>query len=469
MAEIVVIGGRVAGLCGSLLLARDGHRVRVLERDPAPPPGSPEDAWASWERRGVNQFRLLHYFLPRFRQTLEAELPDLITALDADGALRTNPLLEMPAEFSGGIRPDDDRFTAITGRRPVIEAAIAGVVAAEPGIEVLRGTAVQGLLTGEPELPGVPHVVGVVTDAGEELRADLVVDMSGRRSALPRWLTDLGARPPDEEVADCGFVYYGRHYRSRDGSLPFAFGPPLQPYDSVSLLTLPADNGTWSVALITSAKDPVLRAARDVATWERIIKSYPLVAHWIEGEPMTEIDTVAKIEDRTRRFWRDGFPVATGLVAAADAWACTNPSVGRGASIGLLHAVALRDLLRDVPIQPGVALAEEWEARTAAIPAPLVDDTLAFDRHRLAEIDAQIAGVPYETEDPGWQLGEALRTAAAKDPDLVRAYASIGSLLERGVDVLSKPGIAERAIELASDEPAPGPTRAELVSLVSAS
>ena len=467
MAEIIVIGGGVAGLCGSLLLARDGHRVRLLERDPAPPPESAEEAWAAWERRGVNQFRLLHYFLPRFRQTVEAELPDLVEALDADGALRTNPVFEMPAEFSGGVRPDDDRFTCITGRRPVVEAAIARVVAAEPGIEVLRGTAVQGLLTGEPELPGVPRVVGVVTDAGDELGADLVVDASGRRSALPRWITDLGARPPEEDVADCGFVYFSRHYRSPDGSLPFAFGPPLQPYDSISLLTLPADNGTWSVGVIASGNDPVLRAARDVDTWERIVKSYPLVAHWLDGEPITGVDTIAKIEDRKRTFWRDGFPVATGLVAVADAWACTNPSVGRGASIGLLHAVALRDLLREVPIDSAVALAEAWQDRTSTVVEPLVDDTLAFDRHRLAEIDAQIAGVPYETDDPGWKLGEALRTAAGKDPDLLRAYASIGTLLERGVDVLSKPGIAERAIELASDEPAPGPTRAELVSLVS--
>ena len=468
MADVIVIGGGVAGLCGSLLLARDGHRVRLLERDPAPPPATAADAWASWERRGVNQFRLLHYFLPRFRQTIEAELPDVVAALDADGALRTNPVMAMPAEFNGGVRPDDERFTAITGRRPVVEAAIARVVAAEPGIEVLRGTAVRGLLTGEPEQAGVPHVVGVVTDDGEELAADLVVDASGRRSALPRWLTDLGARAPDEDVADSGFIYYGRHFRSADGSLPFAFGPPLQPYDSISLLMLPADNGTWSVAIISSAADPTLRAARDVETWERIIKSYPLVAHWLDGEPLTGVDVVAKIEDRRRTFWLDGAPVATGLVGVADAWACTNPSVGRGASIGLLHVVELRELLREVPVDAGVDIARGWEERTEAVVAPLVDDTLEFDRHRLAEIDAQIAEVPYETDDPGWKLGEALRTSAARDPDLLRAYAAVGSLLERGVDVLSKPGIAERAIELASDEPAPGPTRAELVALATA-
>ena len=53
-----------------------------------------------------------------------------------------------------------------------------------------------GLRSGASAIAGVPHVTGVVSEAGEELAADLVVDTMGRRSPLPGWLAALGARPP---------------------------------------------------------------------------------------------------------------------------------------------------------------------------------------------------------------------------------------------------------------------------------
>jgi 2-polyprenyl-6-methoxyphenol hydroxylase-like FAD-dependent oxidoreductase len=45
MSRILVLGGGVVGLYTAMLLARQGHDVTVLERDVAPTPGSPEDAW----------------------------------------------------------------------------------------------------------------------------------------------------------------------------------------------------------------------------------------------------------------------------------------------------------------------------------------------------------------------------------------------------------------------------------------
>jgi 2-polyprenyl-6-methoxyphenol hydroxylase-like FAD-dependent oxidoreductase len=331
MADVVVTGGGMCGLLTGMLLADDGHEVTVLERDPMEPPGDPEDVWATWERRGVNQFRLGHFLLPRFRAVAEAELPDVVTALDARGALRFNVIHALPEFVTGGHRDGDERFEAVTARRPVLEAAAAAAARARPRLTVRRGVAVDALVTGPEHLPGVPHVVGVRTDTGEEIRADLVVDATGRRSPLPRWLADAGAEPPYEELEDCGFVYYGRHFRSPDGSLPAAFGPPLNPFGSISALTLPCDHGTWTVVLVASATDTAMRRLKDAETWLSVVRELPTVAHWIDGEPIDEIAVMAKIEDRYRRYVVDGAPVATGVVPVADSWACTNPSVGESA------------------------------------------------------------------------------------------------------------------------------------------
>ena len=109
----------------------------------------------------------------------------------------------------------------------------------------------------------------------------------------------------------------------------------------------PASTGTGSVTLVTSANDKALRALHDPGgLGNGTVRSLPLVAHWLDGEPIDGgITAMAGIEDRHRNLMVYGTPVATGVVAAGDAWGCSNPSVGRGASIGMLHATVLRDTI----------------------------------------------------------------------------------------------------------------------------
>jgi flavin-dependent dehydrogenase len=464
-----MVGGGVVGLCAAQILARDGHEVTVLERDAAPPT-DPEVAWNGWDRRGVNQFRMLHYFAPRFRGVMDANAPEIVRALEDAGALRSNPFREIPAEITGGFRDTDAVYDAVTARRPTAEAAIAGVVESNENITVRRGVAVDGLLTGDASSNGIPHVVGVRTDTGEELVADIVIDAGGRRSKLPSLLTDIGARAPLQEEEDCGFVYYGRHFRSSDGSVPAMFGPLLMPYESVSILTLPADNGTWGVGVIASAKDAALRGLKDVDTWTRTVKGYPLAAHWLDGEPIDDgIAIMAKIEDRHRTFVIDGKPVATGVLALADSWACTNPSVGRGISIGVIHAAALRDVLHDIPADP-VELQRSWYDATMKTVESWYRGTLSFDQGRLAQIHAEIEGRPFEPE-PEYEMTMALMTASGKDPEMLRTFLDIAGVIAAPDEVFARPGLFERVIELGSgwrDEGLPGMSREELLAVVNA-
>src|SRR5206468_12642308 len=94
-----------------------------------------------------------------------------------------NPLANLPPWITDRQpRVDDDKFRFVTGRRPVIEAVVAAAALAQTGVTVRRGVKLAGLLTGPAREHGVPHVTGVRTTAGEEIRADLVVDAMSRKT-----------------------------------------------------------------------------------------------------------------------------------------------------------------------------------------------------------------------------------------------------------------------------------------------
>jgi hypothetical protein len=63
-----------------------------------------------------------------------------------------------------------------------------------------------------------------------------------------------------------------------------------------------------------------------------------------------------------------------------------------------------------------------------------------------------------------------MQAAAGKDPEMLRAFLDVAGVLAVPEEVLGRPGIFERVIELGSgwrNERLPGPNRDELVALVS--
>jgi 2-polyprenyl-6-methoxyphenol hydroxylase-like FAD-dependent oxidoreductase len=470
MAEILVLGGGVCGLAAAMLLARDGHEVSVLERDRESVPDLVDEAWSSWGRKGVVQFRQPHFLQARVRRVLDAELPDIRDALIAAGAVFVDPLGRMPSAITDRVpRSGDEQLVALTARRATTEYVFATMAESEPGLTVRRGIEAVGLTTRRHR--GIPHVTGVRTRSGQELEADLVVDAMGRNSLLPRLLREAGAAPMHEEAEDCGFIYYTRFFRSADGSCPEPRTPALlTPIGSFSILTLPSDRDTWSVTIYISSGDRPLKRFKHADRWAAAVAACPLHAHWLDGEPISDLLPMAGVLDRHRRLVADAKPVATGIALVADAWACTNPSLARGLALGLDHAARLRDVVHEHVEEPA-EFADAWDTVTEAEFTPWYRATVTVDRARLAEIEALRSDrEPPTSADAAAAVRARFPVAAARDPDLFRAFMEIVGCLTLPTEVFARPGLADRVLELTEQSetrPPPGPTRAELLQLLS--
>ncbi len=78
--RIAVIGSGPAGLVLGSALARRGHDVTAVDRDPGPPLGT------TWARRGVMQFHHAHAFRSTVVESLERQLPEAVPVWLATGA-----------------------------------------------------------------------------------------------------------------------------------------------------------------------------------------------------------------------------------------------------------------------------------------------------------------------------------------------------------------------------------------------
>ncbi len=188
-------------------------------------------------------------------------LPDIYAQLLSAGVSESPLSTQMPASLPDtGVLPGDEDLTLLMTRRATVDWVLRRATATEPRVEIRNGMRVTGLLARSGERP---HVTGVRTSEGN-LSADLVVDASGYRSPIDRWLTEISAHPTVTLRAECGVVYFSRQYRLRSGMKPPG---PLSTrvvlgLDEFTVGLWGGDNGSMQVAVIPLAQDKRFKRLR---------------------------------------------------------------------------------------------------------------------------------------------------------------------------------------------------------------
>jgi len=480
--QVLVVGGGVSGLSTALKLGRRGHQVTVVERDDTPMPQSADEAF-EWDRRGAPQVRHSHAFLARLVGLLKQHEPDVIQALYEAGAAELPFGADLPPTMTGFEREEaDDELTMLTCRRTTFEWVLRRVVLDEGRVEFRTGVGVNGLVTTEHE-SGIPRVTGVTLEDGSTIAADLVVVATGRRSALPEWLADLGVGPVNEFVEDTGIVYASRFYRLKAGhSYPPRNGPIGGDLGYIKYGVFVGDNDTFSITLAAPTDDTELRTRlADPATFDAAARQLVATAPYFDGRAEPIIDGVyvmAGLLNRHREYVVDGRPLLLGMLPVGDAVVCTNPLYGRGCSIGYWGAHLMSEALATFD-GDWLALAVDYDAAINREIMPWYRAGVEQDAEARRVSSALLKGddPDGDTSDPKTfmrsVLREGLLPALRTDPVVLRAFMRNLNLLTSPDAMTKDPEVMNRVFAVWQDrdnrpaEPPMGPKRrAEFLELL---
>jgi 2-polyprenyl-6-methoxyphenol hydroxylase-like FAD-dependent oxidoreductase len=371
---------------------------------------------------------------------LEELFPGLTAELVAQGVPAGDLVADARGYFSGHrLQQAHSGLVGLGASRPLLESHVRAKVRALPNVTVMDRCGVVGLVT-TPDRRRVTgaRVLRRADGSGEEvLRADLIVDATGRGSRTPVWLEALGHARPEKEQVRIGVAYATRSYRLRrdalGGDLAVLHGATPEHPRGGALQMLEGERWLLTLAGILGDYPPTdPDGFLDFARSLRFPDIYEAIR---DGEPLDDPVSFrfpASVRHRYERLTH----CPDGLLVVGDAVCSFNPIYGQGMSVAAVEALALRrHLERGAEPRPRRFFRDI--ARVIDVPWDItVGRDLIFPgvegRRTLKSrlVNAYIA---------------RLHAAAAQDASLTIAFAWVAGLVA-SPGVLLRPGIAFRVL-----------------------
>lgn len=358
MTKAVVLGGGFAGVLAAAVLAGHVDDVAILESGWYPTgPGI---------RPGLPQAYHNHVLMADGARALETLFPGILGALFACGAHRRGLTGEaLIFSSQGWFRRRETGAYFISCSRwladhVVRQRALAGRVSVWERARALR-------LLGDAR-----RVTGVVVRRGdtpaEEVRADIVIDATGRWSRAGRWLAEIGGHDIPEAVVDSGLAYSTRLYEaSADLASPIPaimVHPPAaagQPRRGATLFPIEGDR--WIVTLTGTLGCEPPADEQGFEEFARSLRSTIVADLMAAAKPLGGVRLYRATSNRRRFFERARLP--EGFLAIGDAVVAVNPIYSHGMSVAALSALRLASELERRGAEASVF--PEFQAAMAAV------------------------------------------------------------------------------------------------------
>ena len=438
--EAVVVGAGMAGLAAAKALSRHFEHVTILDRDALP--AGPEP------RAGTPQARHPHVLLLSGQRTLEELFPGCERALEAAGAVKARQGLDIIWE-----RPGYDPFPIrdlgydnFYMSRPLLENVCRRMLAAQRNVEILAGRRVLEFLVDATAVTGVRHEdrTGDVAD----LRAELVVDASGRSALSTVALATLGFPKPEETEIGVDFGYASAIFEIPEDAPKGWKGVihlPRAPEGSRGAFLLPIENNRWIVG-VGGRHDEA--PSGDFDEYMAILRGLRTSTIYNALRGAKRVSDVARFNLRAsvRRHFEKLPRFPKGWLALGDALCRFNPVYGQGMSVAAMEARVLDGALnrRANDPDPLDGLAAEFFQEVQ----PLLATPWS-----VAEMDfifPQTRGERPADLDQRMRFGAGLLALAAQDAEVHKTMIEVNMLLKPG-SVLREPSLAGRVMQLLND------------------